>query len=112
MQKELRIQQRVIENLKMDLSEKEAEIIRLNIELGDQKRALSPYHGRNSSIANRLSKSVSQSMLISHHTPQRNFDDSSFCREGRPSRQNSITTVKGGVNIYHQQVMPIDKQSY
>jgi hypothetical protein len=30
----------------MEVSEKEAEIIRLSIELGDQKRATSPYHAR------------------------------------------------------------------
>jgi hypothetical protein len=28
----------------MEVSEKEADIIRLSIELGDQKRATSPYH--------------------------------------------------------------------
>lgn len=32
---EIRKQQRIIEDLKMDLNEKEAEIIRLNIEVGD-----------------------------------------------------------------------------
>jgi hypothetical protein len=43
----------MIEQLQMEVSEKEAEIIKLSIELGDQKRANSPYHGRQSSFVSK-----------------------------------------------------------
>jgi hypothetical protein len=46
MRLQIRCYQKTIENLQMEVNEKEAEIIRLSIELGDQKRANSPYHAR------------------------------------------------------------------
>ena len=73
----------------MEVREKEAEIIRLSIELGDQKLQASPYHGRQSSIKSRLTRSVRES------TPSRPIPNEELHRAGL-SRQNSNTTIKGG----------------